>query len=333
MKVYLIENFEDLPKGTCVHVISKTAHNYIGICSFRATTFNVIVPQNICSSNNKNSWDDNMDEMIKNYLNNQKNPVLLFRKDITTEDEFLIASEYFDIFQFRSEIPKNSLVIGRYSTLPFYKELEIDLNNNGSILVNNFEQYSWIANFDWYEVLQKYTFKTWFRAQDIPDDGTKFVVKGRTNSRKHEWNRLMFAENKKHAIEIACALNEDSLIAPQGVIFREYVPLVTFEIGNNGLRFTNEYRIFFYKDKMLAHAYYWTMAQNIDRQLTPEGIKFAKKLGKIVSKYSNFFVLDIAEKESGGWVLVEINDGQMSGTSEIDLNVLYKNLSSNLIQI
>ena len=49
-----------------------------------------------------------------------------------------------------------------------------------------------------------------------------------------------------------------------------------------------------------------------------------------MSEYANFFVLDLAEKKSGGWVLVEINDGEMSGLSENDPDMLYSNLRKSI---
>jgi hypothetical protein len=258
------------------------------------------------------------------------NKSILFRRELSAEDEFENAKQYFsvgNVIEQRNGI-KDSLVIGRYSTLPYYKELEEDLLINNSKLVNSYRQYSWIANFDWYEALKNYTFETWFRAVDLPDDGTKFVVKGKTNSRKHDWNKLMFAENKKRAIEIMIELNGDYLIAPQGVVFRRYEPLVTYEIGINGLRFTNEWRFFYYKGEILSYGYYWSLAEDTDKRVLDEkGLKLAKELGQIVKDYSNFFVLDIAEKENGDWVLVEVNDGQMSGLSNNDPKELYVNLS------
>jgi hypothetical protein len=36
--------------------------------------------------------------------------------------------------------------------------------------------------------------------------------------------------------------------------------------------------------------------------------------------------MDIAKTQSGEWIVIELNDGQMSGLSENDPNVLYKNL-------
>ena len=253
-------------------------------------------------------------------------PVILFRKDYSTEEEFEIAKQYLPVVAYRSDVPANSLVIGRYSTLPFYRELDHDLKANGSQLINSIDQYNWVANFEWYDALKEYTFETWFRAQDIPDDGTKFVVKGRTNSRKHEWDKLMFAQNKQQAIQIMIELSKDSLIAPQGVVFRRYEPLVTYEVGMNGLPFTNEWRFYIYKGHILTYGYYWTMAKDIDHKLPEEGLNFLNKVADVVKDYTNFFVLDIAEKQSGGWVLVEINDAQMGGLSENDPHVLYMEL-------
>ena len=58
-----------------------------------------------------------------------------------------------------------------------------------------------------------------------------------------------------------------------------------------------------------------------------DGLKFADKIAEIASYYTTFFVLDIAEKRDGGWILIEMNDGQMSGLSMNDPDIFYKNLA------
>jgi hypothetical protein len=254
-------------------------------------------------------------------------PIILFRKEYSTEEEFEIAKKYFDVVELRSDVPSNSLVIGRYSTLPFYNELERDLKNNGSKLINSHQQHSWIADFEWYHLLKDFTFETWFNATEIPD--VPMVVKGRTNSRKHEWNKKMFANNKREAIDIMIELQADSLIGSQGVVFRRYEPLKTYEIGINGLPFTDEYRVFYFKGEVISTGYYWTQAKDVNRQLPTDGLYFAQMLGHTIAKhgYANFFVCDIARKANGGWVLVEINDGQQSGLSENNADTLYHNLN------
>ena len=254
-----------------------------------------------------------------------KNVQILFRKDLATEDEFISAKKYFNVVEYRSEA-SNSLVFGRYSTLPYYKELEHDLKNQNCELINSYKQYNWIANFDWYEPLQEYTFKTWFNGVDLPESEAPFIVKGRTNSRKQYFDTLMFAETKKQAIEIGWELGKDALIGNQGIVYRKYEKLITYEIGINGLPFTKEFRFFFYKGNIITYSYYWTIADNTNIILDDDGYYFAEKLGKIVADYVNFYVLDIAQKETGEWVLVEINDACMSGLSEINPDTLYSNL-------
>lgn len=60
----------------------------------------------------------------------------------------------------------------------------------------------------------------------------------------------------------------------------------------------------------------------------PEGgIDFAKKIAKIFSSRINFLVIDIALTETGSWVAIGLNDSQMSGLSEININNFYLNLS------
>jgi hypothetical protein len=54
--------------------------------------------------------------------------------------------------------------------------------------------------------------------------------------------------------------------------------------------------------------------------------EFIQKVIDRVKDKVNFFVMDIAKTQSGDWIVVELNDGQMSGLSENDPNVLYKNL-------
>jgi hypothetical protein len=255
--------------------------------------------------------------------------VLLFRKDVDSAEEFEIARQYFDVIEYRTDCPDGVLVIGRYSVLPYYRELEVDLRKMGGILVNSYRQHSWIANFEYYDVLKEFTPESW-DDYDFPHCRYPgpFVVKGRTNSRKHEWNTKMFAPTKRDALLISGELMKDGLIGPQGVIYRRHVPLKVFETVINGLPFSNEWRFFFYKEELLSYGYYWSSAEDVNRVLEPEGVAFAKEVAKIAAKHVNFFVLDIAEKEDGGWILIEVNDGQMSGLSENDPHVLYRNLKN-----
>lgn len=255
---------------------------------------------------------------------------ILFRRSFDHEGEFEVARKYFNIVERRNQCPPGELIIGRYSVLPYHDELEKDLYDIGCKLINTTEQHNWVANFDYYDVLREYTAETWtdhdFYLSSHPGP---FVVKGRTNSRKNNWASLMFAENRRRALEIASELMNDPLIGPQGVIYRKYEPLVKLQEGINGLPFTNEWRFFFYREHLLSHAFYWSQS-DIQGTMTDDGVEFAMNIAKIAKESVNFFVLDIAEKQSGGWMLVEVNSGPMSGLSCNNPDVLYSNFAKIL---
>lgn len=250
------------------------------------------------------------------------NNVILFRVDEENKDEYEIAKKIFNVRLNRSSCSKE-IVIGRYSVLPYYQELEIDLANNGCKLINTYWEHKWVADFGYYNIVKEHTFETWTDPRELPEG--QFVVKGRTNSRKSKWNTLMYAKDRQTAIGIGHELSSDPLIGSQGIIYRRYEELELIEEGINGQRFVNEHRIFYYKNKRLAHGYYWTQSEKIPT-IDSKGLSFAQDVAEIVKDHVNFFVLDIARNTKGEWRLVEINDGQMSGLSHVNPYELYTNL-------
>ncbi len=76
-------------------------------------------------------------------------PVILFRYfNLETKEEQAICAKHFKTVQSRSDVEniKNKIVIGRYSVLPFYKELENDLSYFNSKLINSFREHRYIAD-------------------------------------------------------------------------------------------------------------------------------------------------------------------------------------------
>lgn len=261
-----------------------------------------------------------------------KNIQLLIRTCLSEDDEIASAARYFNVVKFRADITQNALVIPRYSSLPYYEELEYDINKIGGQLINTYKMHKYIADFEYYEDIKDYTFESWKLSEAINIPNIPLVVKGATNSKKWNWNTHMFAECKTKAMQVAANLSQDGLISGQEIIFRRYEPLLTFEIGINGLRFTNEYRFFFAYKQLVAGGYYWS---TIDDKLIPpiipnEAISLAKYIANIIGNKTNFFVLDIAQKEDKSWVVVEVNCGTMSGLSLIDIDTFYFNLKEIL---
>lgn len=257
--------------------------------------------------------------------------IVLFRTyDTDSELELSIAKKYFNTTQQRNNIT-NKLVIPRYSALPFYKELELDLASNHSKLINSYKEHLFISDLmNYYPHVSQYTPRTYTRLEDLPEQGP-FILKGQTNSMKHLWGSHMFANNKQEAILVYLRLQEDSLISQQNIYIRDFLPFNQLTIGINGQPIINEWRVFCYKSNILSYGFYWTnfLEYKPYKYLPKEALELVTKLITIVSNHTNFYVLDIAEYNNE-WKLIEINDGSMSGLSDSNPEELYSNLLKNV---
>lgn len=166
------------------------------------------------------------------------NPVILFRNSNSysvfnnrfseIDEEQATASKYFPVFNFRHQIPEDSFVIGRYSILPFFREFEEDMKVKRCKLINNCLEYSYVADIlNYYEDLKEFTPKTYTEWGNLGEG--KWVVKGKTNSRKFNWNTHMYAEGRTQLLQVIKNNLEDPFISEQGIVVREYVPLKRIE--------------------------------------------------------------------------------------------------------
>ena len=250
-----------------------------------------------------------------------QNLSILFRNGSWAEqDEFLAAQRYFSVYQFRSNIPSGSLVVPRYSALPFYNELEADVSILGSKLLNSHIQHKFVANFwPWYEILHDLTPKSWAQGTPysvLPQD-CSFVVKGATNSRKNYWKDRMFAKSAFDLPRVINSLLDEAELLSQGLIIREYVPLVQYDIGINGLPFTNEWRFFILNGRVIFGGYYWANEPEIYpgnlNEIPYNALKLADVVAKRIKDRIPFAVVDVGETTTGEWIVIELNDGQQSG--------------------
>ena len=261
--------------------------------------------------------------------------VIYFRPSLCNEDELNAARKYFTCYDSRMKIQSGDLVVARYSALPYYKETAEDIEYIGAKLINSYKQHNYIADlWNWYEDLKEFTPKTWRRLEDIPSSEVgPFIVKGETNSKKFLFDTHMYAETKLDAVDVMCRLQDDGMICDQSIYIRKYVKLKKFITGFHNLPITNEFRFFICDEQIISGAYYWSNYYD-DLEVKPNIEEVPKDfLNYIIAKIGNkarFYVIDIAETDIGDWVLIELNDGQMSGLSMNDPEVLYSNLSKVL---
>ncbi len=236
----------------------------------------------------------------------------------------------FEIKKNRTAIKPNEFVIPRYSSLPYYKELEDDVNLLGSKLINSFYQHNYIADLQNYVFdLAEFTPLTWSSLEDLPDEGP-FILKGQTNSRKDCWKTHMFAENKQAAYEVYNNLQKDSLIGQQHIYIRKFVPLKKYMDNVVGMPITNEFRIFVCFGQIISKGYYHSShLEELSIKPDPESIpnEFLQKVISKIGNKSNFYTVDVAETAEGEWIVIEMNCGSMSGLSDNNPQILYKNLA------
>lgn len=261
---------------------------------------------------------------------------ILFRNDQDTEEEYQIAKTIWgeQVLDFRSQILPGTLVIPRYSCLPFYRELEAEVKFLGGKLLNTHQQHNYIADMEWVPDLGDMTPRTWFNAgyATVPETPHGWVVKGKTNSRKWKWNTHMRAPDRDALKEVMYRLLDDPLVREQGLAIREYVPLMKVEEAINGLPVTNEWRCFFLGESLLGAGYYWSQAEMAEEagDLPLEAEKLVYQAAAKIAPNANFFVVDVGQTAEGGWIVIEINDGQMSGLSMVDPATFYTNLKQEL---
>ncbi|MFA5071050.1 MAG: ATP-grasp domain-containing protein [Candidatus Pacearchaeota archaeon] len=263
-------------------------------------------------------------------------PVILLRKSSSynyfhreynkEESEPEVAEKYFPVYNIRGEIPPESLVIPRYSALPYFSELEQDLKLKNCKMLNSFLEYSYIADITaYYEDLKDYTPKTYSEWGNLAEG--KWIVKGKTNSRKFNWDTHMYAEGRENLLQVIKNNLDDPFISEQGIVVREYVPLKQVGTSFRGLPISREWRCFFYKENLLCSGFYWSSHSDLfDEPLSQEGIAFVKDVAKIVSKKTNGFVIDVGEKKEGGFIVIELNSMEMAGLSNCDPEELYSSL-------
>jgi hypothetical protein len=264
--------------------------------------------------------------------------VILQRSSLAEEAEVRAMFAVFGadrVLSSRTQVRPGDLVIGRYSVLPYYEELDADVRLSGGALINNLAQHRYIADISqWSRDLEGLTPPAIDRFETLLEDQA-YVVKGETNSRKGRWRTHMFAQGKAEAIAVRSRLVEDGLLQDQTIYARPYVPLRSFGEGIGGIPISHEYRFFVCDGEILTGGFYWAehVGDLLDRGLLPVLPGRGPVLDEVIARIGDkarFYVVDVAEKAEGGWMVVELNDGQMSGLSCCDPVTLYTELDARL---
>lgn len=260
-------------------------------------------------------------------------PVIYTRRAPEHAEELAVARRHLLVRELRTQLPRGSLVVPRYSALPYYEELEADCTVLGCRLINSHAQHQYVADLmRWAADLEGMTPRSWREWGGLPEG--RYVMKGVTNSRKFDWAGRMFVPSISEIPRVAGRLLDDPLIADQGLVVREYIPLRKLGEGLNGMPISHEWRFFLLYGELLAAGYYWAQEPDTcpgDPSKPPAAaVAVARRAWARLSIKVPFLVIDVAERADGGWLVIELNDGQQSGLSIIEPGPFYARLAERL---
>ena len=211
----------------------------------------------------------------------------------------------------------------------FYDKLEA----KGIILINTPEEYEKYHTLPgWYDDFRDDTAKSVWEEQGTVESALlmarelegPFIVKDYVKSRKHEWYDACFIkniadkENAERIIRNFIKRQDADLVG--GVVLRQFEKLKSIGFHEkSGMPISEEYRVFVFAGRIMIIDDYWQENRKIsfsnEEQLWIEVA--VKKLE------SNFVTIDIARREDGKLIIMELGDGQVSGLQQIKSTDFY----------
>lgn len=211
----------------------------------------------------------------------------------------------------------------------FFKLLE----EKGIFLINSPEEYKRYHTLPgWYNEFSDQTVESIWEEEgnvnDILEKSTSlegsYIVKDFVKSRKHEWYDACYIPNiadKLNASKVITTFAErqgKSLVG--GIVLRKFVKLK--QIGfheKSGMPISEEYRVFVYAGKVHIMDNYWNDDSKVE--FSEDELVWIEEIATKVR--SNFVTVDLARKEDGTLIIMELGDGQVSGLQEIDEKAFY----------
>lgn len=151
-----------------------------------------------------------------------------------------------------------------------------------------------------------------------------YIVKDYVKSRKHEWYDACYIKNISDSVNAAKVIS--NFIKRQGADLVGGILLRKFEtlkqIGfheKSGMPISEEYRVFIFAGRILIMDDYWREGEVV--RFSDEEQKWIEEIACKVK--SNFVTMDLARKEDGSLIIMELGDGQVSGIQQINPEHFY----------
>jgi hypothetical protein len=247
----------------------------------------------------------------------------------------------------RSETPRLGIYRGWMLTVERYAALHGALRRRGLELINSPEQYRTVHHLPaCHDIIESCSPRTvWLELgageEPAPEalervlavfGDRPLVLKDYVKSQKHHWNEACYVPSAsdlgavRRVVRRFLELQGEDLQG--GLVFREFVelePLGTH--SRSGMPLTLEHRVFVLDGRVLALMPYWEEG-SYDRAQTLSLEVFS---GVLRAAPARFYTMDIAKRRRGGWILVELGDGQVSALpARADAAAFYEALRDQL---
>lgn len=203
-------------------------------------------------------------------------------------------------------------------TEELYRRFRNALADRGYILVSSAEHYAEVTYFpNYYPKIRDYSpSAVWTDAPDSLLAWTlsrklgegPFVVKDHIKSAKHNWHDACFvpkgAGRENFERILGNLRTEQGKSFNRGFVVKEYVPLRSRGDSPREYPLCEEYRLFFWKRQLLIASHYHRQSEN--------PVDWSPFVAVAQRFDAPFFTMDVAQTESGNWVIVDMGAGEVS---------------------
>lgn len=243
-------------------------------------------------------------------------------------------------FEFRQYFETKALfsasklpLILRVGAIADYAATYNTFNDLGLTLINSVAEHERASLLpQWYPLIKDFTarskcYDTLPTAEAIMQDFELPVfIKGERQTNRHK-RSLCIAETQAELEQILALWKDDSILSWQRLICRAFIQLE--KIGDSQgdqLQFSNEHRVFVWRNQVVAIGQYWVDAKAIN--LSEADYTQIKNLAEQVAERVDvpFLVVDIAKQAQGGWIVIELNDAQESGYAGVSKLKLWETI-------
>ncbi len=161
--------------------------------------------------------------------------------------------------------------------------------------------------------------------------GFPVFVKGTIQSFKKWGWKSCVAENATELTNLFHNLQKHTSRSLGKVILRELIPLRYAKNTPAGFPQGREFRVFMLHQQLVAYSYYWDKDDPL-KAVTPAEETQILQLARVASQRIGvpYVAIDIGQKESGEWLVIEAGDAQFSGICQISPIMLWQRVQQVL---